>query len=87
MRPKYVTHVLHGVEVTHAPVPFGEAQVETEALCGTLFYPPNDGDEDPVFSQDGEVNCEKCKSVLWAVNAISSKTLLKILRTNHKMAR
>lgn len=66
MRPNYVTEVLNGLSITHATVPYGEAQVETYALCNTVFYPPYEGQEEPVLSQDGIVNCKGCLNILHA---------------------
>lgn len=75
MRPKYVTYAMNGLHVTHATVPCGETQVETYALCNAVFYPPDDGEKDPILSQDGAVDCKGCLAILETIHKATSLSI------------
>lgn len=84
---KYVKYTSEKGAVTHAAVPAGKKleQVECEALCGELIYPPDEGDPEPEMTKDGRVDCPQCKVVIAALSCIRSDEVLQaVRRTNYQ---
>lgn len=91
MRSKYIKCTdSAGTSVVHASVPVkgNSEQVECDALCGTLIYPPDEGDPDPDFPEDAAVDCPKCKTVLEALACIRAPELIvEVMHTHYRTTR